>query len=166
MTSRRIFKWVLWLLGFLLAVPALLFAALVLSPHFMGGSADVEEVADRLQPTSSWTMDYELVTPRMLGCWDGNACPSVNRSWQSSIPLSADEFLGLVEALGGDLGNVARADLCGTQVRGCNTHFHVRHDGTEFWIYLRTSALDNTARDSDDDSYDGMFTLGLIVQHA
>lgn len=157
-------RFLLWLGGLIVAVPVLLIALVVLSPYFMGGSADVEELADRAVPPSGWALDYEQVTPRMLACWDGNACPSVNRRWESKTPLTQNEFIGLIEDIGGEPRKVETADLCGTEVQGCRTDFRVQHDGKEFWVQLRTGAPNDVASDTDDTSYEGMFTLGLIVQ--
>ena len=156
----------MWVLGLLLGVPALLLGVLVLSPHFMGGSADVEEIADRIELPATWVLENEQVTPRMLGCWDGNACPSVNRLWESETPLSAEEFLALVEAIGGDPRNVESPDLCGTQVQGCSTDFRLDHWGEVFWVYLSTGAPNDVAWETDAADYDGKYTLGLIVQIA
>ena len=162
--SRARVMW--WLGGLIVAVPALLVALVMLSPHFMGGSADVEELADRASLSSEWALEYELVTPRMLGCWGGNACPSVNQRWERKTPLSEEEFLGLVEAVGGDPRGIESANLCGTDVQGCSTDYRVQHEGKEFWVQLRTGAPNDVAWDTDDANYEGLFDLGLIVQLA
>jgi len=130
----------------------------------MGGSADVEDIANRLKPSSSWVLQDEKITPRQLGCWGGVSCPSVSRVWQSDTPLSPTEFLNLAETVSGDTTTIHTTDMCGNTLQGCSTELRIKLDGHKYWVKIRTRApIANTA-DTDPTSYDGPYTLTIRVQ--
>ena len=158
---KRVAKWSLWGLGIIVGVPALFVSVLLLSPHFMGGSADVEEIADRLEPSSSWVLQEEQIRPRQLGCWDGVSCPSVSRVWQSDAPLTPTEFLNFAEAIG---NNIDTTETCGNTLQGCFTELRVEHDGQKFFIALGSNPTENVDLYSDPASYKGSYNLAVTVK--
>ncbi len=81
---------------------ALIIAALAVFVYWItwtGNTDHIESVADQFKADSSWELVSDHVKPPKTVCIEGG-CPSLNRTWITSKPLTQDELSDVVKRSG------------------------------------------------------------------
>lgn len=66
---------------------------------YVGSPKEIMSVADQLQVDPTWKLEVNHVQPPRTVCID-DECPSLNRQWITTHPLSREEFATLLDKSG------------------------------------------------------------------
>lgn len=90
-TMKKIIVSIIGVLVFLLII----FLFMV---YWRGSTKDIEAVANRFQPPTSWKLKSKIIHPPAIVCLDGGTCPELSWSWTLQNTLSKEQFINLLEA--------------------------------------------------------------------
>jgi hypothetical protein len=95
---------------------------------FVGDDTEVVAAADRFRPPADWVLESEKVTPDYRACWDGGACPEVEREWAAPVPVTSAYLQSVIADAGLDAsvsGQCPQACSAETSVDGFTVRLSV-----------------------------------------